>query len=1072
MYSYLLRLQLITTILLLSIPLAGLHLTASAQTPETTNSVPTQDQKAEADQLFQQGVEQFRSGSFPAALETYQNVLKIRLTLNDQAGIAETLDNIGETYTQLSNYNQAWDALEQALTIRQELDDQAGIGETLNNMGYVHRLLSDYPQALTLHQQALAIAQTISNRAIEAEALHNIAAIDAAQGEYDSALELYQQALAIRQEVGDKRDEGRTVNNIAGVYYNLGDYQQALNYYQQALAMRQTLNDKAGIGRILSNMGLVYRQFGQDQQALASYQQALAILKDINDRASIGSTLNNLGTVHENLGQYEDALTAYQEALTIAQDINNQAGEANALENIGGIYYSRGQYPQALNFYQQALTIRQGINDKAGVGNTLNNIGGVYYDLGQYSQALNILQQALTIRQETGDKAGEGNSLRSLGIVYERLNQYPQALATYEQALTIARTIQDKASEAKALDHIGGVYSRMGLQSQAFDFYQQALEISRDIGDKAGEGRILNSLASAYATTGKNAQALALLQPALDIFREIGDRPGQRIALSNIATLFEQQNQPELAVLFYKEAVNVTETIRQNLQTLTLDDQKTYTETVADPYRALANLLLSQGRILEAQQVLELLKVQELRQFTKNTRAGGETSGIATTPTETELLQIHRTLIALGRKIEDCQQRQCEEKSQLINQRQAITQQFEATIQSLETEIRDRLDKDIAFLDPELLGDNAEKILSSQPGTVIIYPLVLEDKLWILWAAAGGILQSIEVPQVGVAQLSDTVFQFRLLLQDTGANRAELKATAEKLYNWLIPESLQQELQDNQIDNLVFALDHVTRYIPMSALFDGETYLIERYTISTIISANVTNLRDRLPPGTDNTFVLGLGLSQPVLGFRSLPNVPEELDAIVRQSATDPKGIYPGLEFLNDAFNYKALKDNLANHLILHIATHSNFVPGNAYNSYLVLGDGDKLSIPDIQNLQNLGNIHLVVLSACETALGGSGTDGTEIAGLSYYFINGGAQAVMASLWPVDDQSTRLLMEQFYNNLAKGTPESPITKAQALRQAQLSLLRGDVPMGSSQNTASTFSDPYYWAPFILIGNNL
>lgn len=113
-----------------------------------------------------------------------------------------------------------------------------------------------------------------------------------------------------------------------------------------------------------------------------------------------------------------------------------------------------------------------------------------------------------------------------------------------------------------------------------------------------------------------------------------------------------------------------------------------------------------------------------------------------------------------------------------------------------------------------------------------------------------------------------------------------------------------------------------------------------------------------------------------------------------------------------------------------------------------------------------------MVLSACETALGGSGTDGTEIAGLSYYFINGGAQAVMASLWPVDDQSTRLLMEQFYNNLAKGTPESPITKAQALRQAQLSLLRGDAPMGSSQNTASTFSDPYYWAPFILIGNNL
>jgi CHAT domain-containing protein len=101
------------------------------------------------------------------------------------------------------------------------------------------------------------------------------------------------------------------------------------------------------------------------------------------------------------------------------------------------------------------------------------------------------------------------------------------------------------------------------------------------------------------------------------------------------------------------------------------------------------------------------------------------------------------------------------------------------------------------------------------------------------------------------------------------------------------------------------------------------------------------------------------------------------------------------------------------NHDFLHIATHSKFVPGRANQSFLLLGTGERLAIPDIETWLNLRNINLVVLSACETALGGKGLDGREIAGVGYYFLKGGAKTVMASLWRVDDYSTRLLMENF-----------------------------------------------------------
>ncbi len=85
--------------------------------------------------------------------------------------------------------------------------------------------------------------------------------------------------------------------------------------------------------------------------------------------------------------------------------------------------------------------------------------------------------------------------------------------------------------------------------------------------------------------------------------------------------MLEQQNQPALAIVFYKQAVNLTESIRSDLKLLSLEQQKSFTETVANTYRNLADLLLKQDRVLETQQVLDLLKVQELDEYLRNVPA-------------------------------------------------------------------------------------------------------------------------------------------------------------------------------------------------------------------------------------------------------------------------------------------------------------------------------------------------------------------------------------------------------------------------------------------------------------------
>ena len=572
------------------------------------------------------------------------------------------------------------------------------------------------------------------------------------------------------------------------------------------------------------------------------------------------------------------------------------------------------------------------------------------------------------------------------------------------------------------------------------------------------QAQIRPAIVQDTTSLGQNNQTIETLQQSLAITRSLGNRPDELHVLSQIGAFYKRLDQISLSIVFYKQSVNIAESIRKDIRNLPRSQQESYTKTVAKDYRILADLLLLQGRILEAQQVLELMKVQEIRDFTRNGKVRNENAGIATTLAEENILKEHGTFIAFGQKVFDCKRSQCSQLSQLNDQLQALTQQYNQTVQQFSQEIRDRRAQDDSFVDPNKFLPKARAIVEAQPKTVLIYPLVMKDKLWIVWASKGGIIKTVRLP-VTQLQLGETVVQFRQLLQNPISSPQEVKAQGKVLYDWLI-KPIESELQSNQIQNLVFSLDRTTRYIPMAALYDGKQYLVENYNISTILSADLTDLRDRTALSGPDVSTLALGVSEAVRDFSPLPNVPAELNAIVRQPP-EKKGVYPGLKFLNQAFDFRNFRDNLFGHKIVHIATHAQFTTGRPENSFLLLGTGDKLTIPEIQTLQDLSEVQLVVLSACETALGGADQEGTEVSGISSYFLNGGAKAVMASLWTVDDASTSQLMRSFYNNLATVNPSQKITKAEALRRSQLELL-------SSKN--SEYIHPYFWAPFVITGN--
>ncbi|MFE1746250.1 CHAT domain-containing protein [Coleofasciculus sp. H7-2] len=291
--------------------------------------------------------------------------------------------------------------------------------------------------------------------------------------------------------------------------------------------------------------------------------------------------------------------------------------------------------------------------------------------------------------------------------------------------------------------------------------------------------------------------------------------------------------------------------------------------------------------------------------------------------------------------------------------------------------------------------------------------------------------------------------------------------SAQQLYQWLIAP-LEGDLQARGIQNIVFVPDSGLRSVPFAALYDGQQFLVEKYSVSLIPSLSLT---DTLQRNLKNSQVLAMGASE-FPDQDPLPAVPTELSIITPE-------LWPGKSFLNNAFTLKNLKTQrrLQPFRIVHLATHAEFEPGNPSNSYIQLWD-TKLSLNQLPQLDwNDPPVDLLVLSACRTALGDEQAE-LGFAGLA---VQAGVKSALASLWYVSDQGTLGLMTEFYQELKK----APV-RVEALRQAQVAMLKGQVriqggklltPNGDVTLTPElaklenqNLSHPYYWAAFTMIGN--
>ncbi|MEG4286804.1 tetratricopeptide repeat protein [Microcoleus sp. A006_D1] len=738
------------------------------------------------------------------------------------------------------------------------------------------------------------------------------------------------------------------------------------------------------------------------REALQFWEQALTIYLEIGDRQGESHAIGNLGIAYQSLGDYNRAIDFYEQSLEIKQKIGDHKGEGGSLCNLGKVYKSLGQYHNAIKFYHKSLQILREIGYREWEANSLGGLGNAYYGLGDYNRAIDFHEQSLVISRGIGNRQGEAASLGNLGNAYESLGQYNRAIEFYEQSLVIERQIGDRQGEGGSLCNLGKVYQSLGQYHNAIEFYQQSLQILRKIGYRAWEANSLGNLGNAYYCLGQYNQAINFYEQSLVIQRKIGDRKGEAYALNNLGeTLFTINKFPE-AEAKLRESIIIHETIRSEL--VHNDHKASIFETQISAYRNLQKVLVAQNKFDEA---LEISEMSRTRAFVELLQQNLLTTDLATN-------EITNTLS--------------------IAKIQQIAQQKNSTI--VEYSIVER-DIYIWVIQPN--GNIIHRVANLQPlnqPNQSLKQIILKARV-----------------SIGVEEIDEEKQKIKIeseYKRDETGGYPLLKI----LYQILI-EPIADLLPPDPNSPITFIPHYELFLVPFTALQSANNrYLIEDYTILTAPSIQVLAQTSQHQENIKGLRQAALIVGDPTIAAKFQEN-PYKLRQISRakEAAEAIAAILGTAAISGENATKAAILDQMLNTRIVHLSAHGlldDFQGSGIPGTIILAASGDDdgaLNAAEILQLKL--NSELVVLSACSTGRGTITGDGVN--GLSRCFILAGVPSIIVSLWNMGVISAKLLMTEFYQNLARGD-----NKAAALRCAMLT-------------TKEQYPRPKDWGAFTLIG---
>ncbi len=921
------------------------------------------------------------------------------------------------------------------------------------------------------------------------------------------ALDYLQQALRLWQSIGNQSEEAYTLVSIGAVYNNLYDGKQALVYLDQALSFLQTEEDRGGKAAALGNLSVAYDNLGEKQKALEYISEALPIVQALGDKERESQFLLYAGSLYFNLNQPKQAIPYLEKAIPLAQEAGDIGTKARSLFLLGGSYFFLGQYQSALDHLNQALPLWRQVGDCVMETQTHITLGGCYQIIGDTTKTREQFKLAKQLQQSECKTLSEEPQQQKMRIAamnaqFKGQELYlkgtpeakQEAIEKYKEALGLWRALQERQSETITLVSIGAIYSELDEGKSALTYLNEALLRCQSAGDRIGEAFVLTGLGENFRKMGEQEKAINYLTKGRELSQVEGTRVIEGIALYNLAQIECDRGNLITARAQMETSLDLAESIRTEISNDML--RASSLASIYECYEFYIDLLMrlyqrspSKENAASALQASERARARSLLEILAEAQAEIR-QGI-----DPNLRERERTL---QQQINANEQNRMKllsiphtekQVSAIKNDVEALLAQF----QEIQAQIRANSPRYAALTQPQPLNlkEIQKRVLDNN---TVLLEYALGEEHSYLWAITKNQCSIFTLPPR--KEIEESVKGYLAIINSPSSPALYITSQGKSLYDALLKPA-GKILQTKP--NLIIVPDGILHYLPFEALVDSvknnaPRHLIESINISYAPSASVLGLiknQKRTPTQKNSRELLALG--DPIFGdetatakrdaiapdtasvdtsavemterglyeergykFNRLPHTAKEIEKIAAHLPVDKKMTYLRAE----AKEERVKADKLSQYRILHFATHGVLDEQTPGRSSVVLTlDNDPtedgfLQMNEIFNL-NL-DADLVVLSACQTGKGKL-LRGEGVIGMTRAFMYAGARSLVVSLWPVNDQSTVELMAKFYDYMQQGK-----AKNAALRQAKLNLIKGNNP---------ALRHPYFWAPFVLMGEN-
>lgn len=860
-----------------------------------------------------------------------------------------------------------------------------------------------------------------------------------------------------------------------------------------------------------------FQQYPDDgsEATMQSVMQSLVIVEQSlgSDHPSVVPMLDQVAALQMNRGYYSQAEAIFLRCLDIQKKAYGAEDPrvATSLNNLAAFYETQGNYLKAELLYQQSLQIFEKAlgPDHLDVAFGLNNLASIYTTKGDYAKAEPLYKASLKIyREATGDnRLKVAASLNNLASLYETQRNFGQAEPLYQESLAILEDVcgVDHPEVAISLNNLASLRLSQGNLVKAEPLFRRSLEIlERTAGaNHPNIATIINNQASLQLAAGNFDAAIALYRRSWKIYQTAYGRnhPAVATSLNNLALVYQARGSLAKAEKILQQGLEVEEyNLRQNLMLGTDQDKRKYLATVErstdlaislhlnsgmqNPKTAnlaLTTLLRRKGRVLD-------VMGQSLEQFRQRIDPGLHQKFDQLVALRSQLAQLSfASELPLAERQKQFQEisGQMQDISQVMSLQSLDYQQIyrPITLPQIQAAIPDNaaLVEFIRYHPHQVTGGKSQRW--GEPHYAIA---ILRNQGQPHWA------------DLGLASDLDPLIQaFRQSITDLRLTESEVRSAGQVLEQKLFG-SVRPWLQS--VPHLLISPDSQLNLIPFAALVNPQNrYLVESHEITYLTSGrDLIRMADPTVESLPAVILANPDFHQPnstlkpvvanaqrsadlaTVQVSPLPGTAQEAEAIA--ALLPQPQLLTGSEAT--ATNIKATK----NPKILHLATHGFFLKDvsistvsktvfHVENPLLRSGlaltgfndrengtDDGTLTAYEVAGL-DLRGTQLVVLSACETALGEI-INGEGVYGLRRAFTLAGARSQLMSLWKVSDGGTRDLMIRYYQRLTQGQG-----RGGALRQVQVAMIKGQlVPSTSEPGSRLNYQLPYYWAAFIPIGD--